>query len=241
MNNFAPPKRLQGIEKSVIRQVFDRAQPGSINLGLGEPDLWTPAIIRETAVAAITQGQNGYTSHAGLPALRHLIAAEYAYLEGNIDRVIVTAGSQEALYLALMVLVDEGDEVAVDSNQVAAGSDTSDGGRGLDNGIRCLQFVAGAKKSAELQRFSEPHLATPSTTAEHRLDRIRRSTFVKIDRHQHVLAVKHRPPAGTRVPQAPKQLVERQPTGRPQDRLVRARGQIGVHVPRPTGAERRHS
>lgn len=111
MNKFALPKRLQGIEKSVIRQVFDRALPGSINLGLGEPDLWTPSIIREAAVAAITEAQNGYTSHAGLPALRQLIAAEYPYLEENIDRVIVTAGSQEALYLALLVLVDEGDEV----------------------------------------------------------------------------------------------------------------------------------
>ena len=31
MKKFAPPKRLQGIEKSVIRQVLDRAKPGSIN------------------------------------------------------------------------------------------------------------------------------------------------------------------------------------------------------------------
>lgn len=111
MNKFVLPKRLQGIEKSVIRQVFDRARPGSINLGLGEPDLWTPPIIRQAAVATITEEQNGYTSHAGLPRLRQLIAAQYPYLEDNIDRVIVTAGSQEALYLALMVLVDDGDEV----------------------------------------------------------------------------------------------------------------------------------
>ncbi|HEX5889994.1 MAG TPA: aminotransferase class I/II-fold pyridoxal phosphate-dependent enzyme [Pyrinomonadaceae bacterium] len=111
MNNFAPPKRLQGIEKSVIRQVFDRALPGSINLGLGEPDLWTPDIVREAAIATLTKEQSGYTSHAGLPELRRLIAAQYPYLEENSGRVIVTAGSQEALYLALMVLVDEGDEV----------------------------------------------------------------------------------------------------------------------------------
>ena len=111
MKNFALPKRLQGIEKSVIRQVFDRAQPGSINLGLGEPDLWTPDLIRQAAIATLTGEQSGYTSHAGLPQLRRLIAAQYPYLEENVDRVIVTAGSQEALYLALMVLVDDGDEV----------------------------------------------------------------------------------------------------------------------------------
>lgn len=111
MNKFAPPKRLQGIEKSIIRQVFDRALPGSINLGLGEPDLPTPDVIRRAAVKAIIEEQNGYTSHAGLKSLREKIAADYPHLEQNPDRVIVTAGSQEALYLALLTLIDEGDEV----------------------------------------------------------------------------------------------------------------------------------
>ena len=111
MNKFAPPKRLQGIEKSVIRQVFDRAHAGSINLGLGEPDLPTPDVIRRAAVKAIIEEQNGYTSHAGLPSLREKVAAEYPYLEQRPERVIITAGSQEALYLALLALVDEGDEV----------------------------------------------------------------------------------------------------------------------------------
>lgn len=111
MNKFAPPKRLQGIEKSIIRQVFDRARPGSINLGLGEPDLPTPDVIRRAAVKAIVEEQNGYTSHAGLKQLREKIASEYPHLENNPERVIVTAGSQEALYLALLALVDDGDEV----------------------------------------------------------------------------------------------------------------------------------
>ena len=111
MSDFLPPKRLRGIEKSVIRQVFDRALPGSLNLGLGEPDLPTPEIIRQAAVKVIVEEQNGYTSHAGLLALRQKIAGDYHYLDNNLERVIVTAGSQEALYLALLSLVDEGDEV----------------------------------------------------------------------------------------------------------------------------------
>ena len=111
MTSFARPKRLQGIEKSVIRQIFDKALPGSINLGLGEPDLLTPDVIRREAARVIAEEQNGYTSHAGLVSLRERIAGEYPYLKDNLERVIVTAGSQEALYLALMTLVDEGDEV----------------------------------------------------------------------------------------------------------------------------------
>jgi aspartate aminotransferase len=111
LNKFARPKRLQGIEKSVIRQVFDRARPGSINLGLGEPDLPTPDVIRHAAVKAILEEQNGYTAQSGLPALREKVVAEYSYLERKPERVIITAGSQEALYLALLTLVDDGDEV----------------------------------------------------------------------------------------------------------------------------------
>jgi aspartate aminotransferase len=111
LKSFTLPARLQGIQKSVIRQVFDRARPGSINLGLGEPDLLTPEVIRQAAVRVITQEQNGYTSHAGLPELRKKVAGDYPYLNDNPQRVVITAGSQEALYLALLTLVDDGDEV----------------------------------------------------------------------------------------------------------------------------------
>lgn len=111
MNEFQPPARLRGIRKSVIRQIFDRALPGSINLGLGEPDLQTPDVIRRSASRVIAEEKNGYTSHAGLLRLRELVAGDYPFLENNPERVIITAGSQEALYLALLTLVDEGDEV----------------------------------------------------------------------------------------------------------------------------------
>ena len=111
MSEFRPARRLRGIEKSMIRQVFDRARAGSINLGLGEPDLPTPEVIRREAARVIREEQNGYTSHAGLPLLRERVASDYSYLAGQPERVIITAGSQEALYLALMTIVDEGDEV----------------------------------------------------------------------------------------------------------------------------------
>jgi aspartate aminotransferase len=108
---FEPPARLRGIQKSAIRALFDRALPGSINLGLGEPDLPTPQVVRREAARVATEEQNGYTTHAGLPALRALIAGDYPQMAATPERVVVTAGSQEALYLALMSLVGEGDEV----------------------------------------------------------------------------------------------------------------------------------
>lgn len=111
MSEFLPAKRLRGVEKSMIRQLFDRALPNSINLGLGEPDVLTPEIVRRAAARIALEEQNGYTSHSGLPLLRERVAAGYSHTAGNPERVIITAGSQEALYLALMTLVDEGDEV----------------------------------------------------------------------------------------------------------------------------------
>jgi len=113
LSEFEPARRLRGIQKSMIRQVFDRARPGSINLGLGEPDLPTPDVIRREAARVVVEEQNGYTTHAGLPSLRERVASDYPHLKLTPERVVITAGSQEALYLALLTLVDEGDEVLI--------------------------------------------------------------------------------------------------------------------------------
>jgi len=110
---FQPPPFLRGIEKSMIRKISDRAKPGSISLGLGEPDLPTPNVIVREAVRVIQEERNGYTLQAGLPALRERIAGDYPHLNLSSDQVMVTAGSQEGLYLILRTLVEEGDEVLI--------------------------------------------------------------------------------------------------------------------------------
>jgi len=108
---FILPKRLQGLKPTLIRQFFERALPDSINFGLGEPDLPTPDFIREEAARITLDEQNGYTSHAGLPALREKIAEQYAHLNIGASDVVVTVGSQEAMTAAFLALVEEGDEV----------------------------------------------------------------------------------------------------------------------------------
>lgn len=108
------PRRLQGVAPTLIRQIFERALPGSINFGLGEPDLPTPQFMREEAARIALEEQNGYTSHAGLLPLREKIAAQYAHL--NLDaktQVCVTVGSQEAMTAAFLGIVDDGDEVLI--------------------------------------------------------------------------------------------------------------------------------
>jgi aspartate aminotransferase len=113
LSQFRPPTFLRGIARSPIRQITDRAKPGDISFGLGEPDLPTPEVIRREAVRVIQEEQNGYTLQAGLPALRERVAQDYPHLNLSTDQVIITAGSQEAMYLALMTLVEAGDEVLI--------------------------------------------------------------------------------------------------------------------------------
>lgn len=110
---FQVPRRLQGIQPTLIRQIFERALPGSINFGIGEPDLPTPQFMREEAARVTLEEQNGYTSHAGLLSLREKIAAQYPHLNLDASQVCVTVGSQEAMTAAFLSIVEEGDEVLV--------------------------------------------------------------------------------------------------------------------------------
>lgn len=111
MPEFVLPKRLQGLQPTLIRQFFERALSDSINFGLGEPDLPTPDFLREEASRVTLDEQNGYTSHPGLPALREKIAEQYPHLNLGIGDVVVTCGSQEAMTAAFLSIIDAGDEV----------------------------------------------------------------------------------------------------------------------------------
>ena len=109
--DFVLPKRLRGLQPTLIRQFFERALPDSINFGLGEPDLPTPRFMREEAARVSLNEQNGYTSHPGIPALRLKIAEQYPHLRLPMSGVVVTVGSQEAMTAAFLCTVDEGDDV----------------------------------------------------------------------------------------------------------------------------------
>ncbi len=107
------PRRLQGVQPTLIRQIFERALPESINFGLGEPDLPTPQFMREEAARITLEEQNGYTNHAGLLPLREKIAEQYPHLKLQPNQICVTVGSQEAMTAAFLAMVDDGDEVLI--------------------------------------------------------------------------------------------------------------------------------
>jgi len=109
---FFPSQRMQGIEKTLIRQINDRADASCINLGIGELAFPTPAAILDRLASEVGSWPLGYTANAGLPELRKLIA-ERAGPGIAAEQVCVTIGAEEALFALIMILVSPGDEVLV--------------------------------------------------------------------------------------------------------------------------------
>jgi len=106
-----PAGRVASLERTLIRQIFDEAPAGAINLGLGQPDLPTPAELCLEGVRGIAEQRTGYTTTAGDPGLRAAIAEEYGEFARGVESVVVHVGSQEALFCTVMALCDPGDEL----------------------------------------------------------------------------------------------------------------------------------
>ncbi|GAC1526203.1 MAG: aminotransferase class I/II-fold pyridoxal phosphate-dependent enzyme [Vulcanimicrobiaceae bacterium] len=92
---------------STIRALHARRRATSIDLGLGEPTLPPNVAHFEAATRWIAEHGCRYSTNAGDAELRAAIAARYAYPHLASDaNVCVTAGSQEAVYVAMRTLVD---------------------------------------------------------------------------------------------------------------------------------------
>ncbi len=90
---------------------------GAVNLGQGFPDFAAPDFIKEAARQSIAAEINQYAPGSGQARLRRALARKMARhygLEVDPDREItVTVGATEAIFAAIMGLVDPGDEVIV--------------------------------------------------------------------------------------------------------------------------------
>ena len=87
-----------------------RETPGCISLTIGEPDFDTPETIKAAAIAALTDNRTHYAPNQGMPELCRAIAeAEQV----SPSQVLVTIGATQALFTALMGVLNPGDEVIV--------------------------------------------------------------------------------------------------------------------------------
>ena len=110
-------QRLSYIDISGIRKMFELAKAEDVvNLALGEPDFGIPPASKEAIVSGLERDFTHYTPNKGIPELREAIA-EKLRRENRIDAssedIIVTSGASEALHMAILALVEPGDEVLV--------------------------------------------------------------------------------------------------------------------------------
>ena len=86
------------------------------NFGAGEPHFATPRHIKDAAVDAIEKNFSKYTNVAGVPAVRKAVVERHAADFGTNytpEECVFTAGGKLAIFNAVEVLVEHGDEVIV--------------------------------------------------------------------------------------------------------------------------------
>jgi aspartate aminotransferase len=85
-----------------------------IHLELGEPDFHPAAPVGDALRAAVAEGRDRYVSTRGIPPLREGIAdylKRTRKLDVRAEQVLVAPGCKMALALAMMALIEPGDEV----------------------------------------------------------------------------------------------------------------------------------
>jgi aspartate aminotransferase len=86
------------------------------NFGAGEPHFNTPQHIKDAAIEAIEKNFSRYTAVPGIPEVRKAIVERHAADFGSnfaVDECVFTTGGKLALFNAIQVLVDHGDEVVL--------------------------------------------------------------------------------------------------------------------------------
>src|SRR5436853_2782177 len=87
-----------------------------VDLGAGEPDFDTPQNIKDAAAAAMRAGRTKYTPTAGVRELQQAIIGFYQREFGAAyerNEVMATAGGKQAVFNAVVSLINPGDEVLI--------------------------------------------------------------------------------------------------------------------------------
>jgi len=107
-------QRTAEFDASGIRKVFDLAakMADPINLSIGQPDFAVPDAMKDAAIEAIRSDKNGYSVTQGIPELREALQVRIDAEYGHADRrVLITSGTSGALVIAMLAMIDPGDEV----------------------------------------------------------------------------------------------------------------------------------
>lgn len=116
-------KRLKNIELSSTYAILDKVRElklqglDILDLSGGEPDFNTPNHIIRAAVDAMQSGNTHYTPSKGDPKLLEAISKKLKKDNKIIvdpkTEIIITPSAKHALFIAILTIVDEGDEVII--------------------------------------------------------------------------------------------------------------------------------
>ena len=113
-------ERINRIEPSATMAVVAEAEKlrtqgiDVVDFGAGEPHFPTPRHIKDAAIAAIEANFSRYTVVPGIPDVRKAIVERHSCDFGSdydVSEAIFTTGGKLALFNAIQILVDHGDEV----------------------------------------------------------------------------------------------------------------------------------
>jgi aspartate aminotransferase len=89
-----------------------------VGFGAGEPDFDTPDFIKDACIRALKEGKTKYAPSAGIPQLREALADKLLRENGveyKPSEIVVTAGAKMALFLVMLAILEQGDEVLLPS------------------------------------------------------------------------------------------------------------------------------
>ncbi len=116
--NFANRMNDLGNETAfkVLAEVMELERQGKeiTSFCIGEPDFNTPENIKQAAIKALNENQTHYTGSRGLFEVRESVAKYINKLRGtdyDASNVVITPGGKGIIFLTIMALVNEGEEV----------------------------------------------------------------------------------------------------------------------------------
>ena len=196
--------RVRRIKPSPSTSAADRANElrrqgkSIVSLVVGEPDFDTPTHIRKAAAQAMDQGATRYTLMAGTIELRQAIAAKLERDSGlsyTLSEIFATAGAKSAIYSALAVTLEPGDEVIIPAPYWVSYPDMTLASDGKPVIVPCPEDHGFKLTAAQLEAAITPRtrwllINSPSnpTGASYTLAEYRALADVLV-RHPHVLVM----------------------------------------------------
>ena len=111
--------RMQSSATMAAMQAAEALRAAGVNVcdfGAGEPDFDTPDNIKQAAAAAMKAGRTKYTSAGGIREIQRAIIDFYKRKFGTEyqpSEVMATAGGKQAIFNAVVTLINPGDEVLI--------------------------------------------------------------------------------------------------------------------------------